>query len=309
MELDISEINLSKTQLHSEDFVQHEIINSKFCITMISDGNGSIGSNSKTDIYQYNNIYELGSTISITTDFYSKYIFKNLTKYLKYNDLNITDIIDNINNDIDSIYKERENTIRFCMLVTILDMNNNKLHTFNIGDCGFSLIDLDNKQIIRNKLQDIKRLSFNGRGTALVVCPNSIHNNVNQEREYINYDCINVPKRFTFIQYSDGLDYDIAIPLAEIEQKIKRTITFDDYDFDDYTIIKGYTQLLKDKLKKDKHDSKYVKYNITKKEMVNISTSYKNSKDILTHIMKQIFSTDSRIKKQDDIAICVIHYG
>ena len=305
--MDISRINLSKNQFHSEDFVDYEIIDNTYCVMINSGGSGSAGTCLKTDVYQFEtNLFELGSTVAITTHHYSKRILRDITRHIKMHGFNFGSFYNCLIGSLESVRNENSNSIYFCILISVLNFVEKKIYVFNIGDCGYTLLDLDTKEIVRNSPHSIKKLSFNGRGTALVACPNTVHNDKLQGMEDVAVKLYKMPNHFVYIQYSAGLDYDIAVPITELEKNMGKVIDFDTQDFSGPEVVKSFSTLLKEKLKRDKPNTIFSRYNLTARELKNIVSSQKNSKNIITHIMKHIFAIDGRRRKYDDISICVL---
>ena len=90
MVLDVTSINFSKDNLHSEDAVLHEVINEQYVTFINSDGNGSAGKRSQKVLHKFDNDnLELASIIAVTTNYYTNRIFKSIVNDLKFNKFSI----------------------------------------------------------------------------------------------------------------------------------------------------------------------------------------------------------------------------
>ena len=117
-----------------------------------------------------------------------------------------------------------------------------------------------------------------------------------------------MPERFVYLQYSDGLDYDIAIPLDMLKEEYKDDI----FNFSDPKLIKIYDKLHNKIINSDTPNLKYSRYNITKSEMAKIVFSNKNSDDTMIGIIKhlnEIKNTKNERIKNDDISLCILYKG
>uniref|UniRef100_A0A6C0LJ98 PPM-type phosphatase domain-containing protein n=1 Tax=viral metagenome TaxID=1070528 RepID=A0A6C0LJ98_9ZZZZ len=309
MVLDVTSINFSKDNLHSEDAVLHEVINEQYVTFINSDGNGSAGKRSQKVLHKFDNDnLELASIIAVTTNYYTNRIFKSIVNDLKFNKFSIERASRRIEHIIINEIKLDKRLVYFCFLLSVIDLKNKKLYSIGVGDCLYTVFDLKNGTMETNTLQKTQSLAFNGRGSALVGCPISIHN-TSSYLYPINVKVSNIPDKFIFLQYSDGLGYDIAVPIHIIENELKRTITWDDESLTDDNIIKTHKKIEEKILKKDKPDSSYSRYNITKNEMYKVLSNNKSTTKIILELIKCTeYAPDNR-RKNDDISLVVFYHN
>ena len=304
--MSISCTNLSKNNLHSEDSISHSYINERYIVIANADGNGSLGQQSPKILHNFNNDqYKLCSIIAITTDFYINKLMNDVCSIIKLFDVDTNKIEKRINYIFTTIAKDNRQTC-FSFLISILDLKDKIVYNYGLGDCTCVIYNKDNNMISYHTLQKTQRLTFNCRGAALISCPNSI-SNCNRDRMKLQTAINKLPQRFIFLQYSDGLDYDVAVPCYMIEDKVRRQIEWDQHFYDDPNIIRIYNKLKEGILKKDKPCPQYTKYNLSNKELLKILITHKNESSIciLSHIIQYATTVDDQRKKCDDISLAV----
>ena len=306
--MDINKINISKNNDYSEDYVSYKVINSKYTVITISDGNGNFTEN-KSKLYNINNKLRICSEISFSTYVYTNKILNDIYLYLK----NIDETFDykiikqKINNFILRLNNDNIN-ICFCFLISIIDIKNLKLYTYNIGDCTYSLINLETYELYKKPSQKYNKLALNIEGNALINCPYFVQNRSRIDCNIMSINIVDLPKKFAFIQYSNGLDYDISVPITMIEHKLRRHININDYNLTNSEILKTYSYIKNKILNRDSPNTKYSKYNITNKELIEIVKTNNNSYDIINGIVNNYKNINNKRRKIDDISICVLYY-
>ena len=66
--------------------------------------------------------------------------------------------------------------------------------------------------------------------------------------------------------------------------------------------------LMKCNLSKDKPDTQYCKYNLTRKELKHLINRNKNSKELIKDIIRSVSHISSSRRKIDDISLCILKY-
>ena len=275
--MDTSLVNISKSDKMSEDYVCLDHTNN-YSVIIQADGNGTVGSLSDT-ININNKIY---SEVALTTSDICNRLLKDIIYYINDRNNSITlseafryTLRIQIFNILGCIWHK----VAFCILISIIDKQNNVLHTYSVGDCSLSIYDIiSNKLIIKppDPIQEIRAIYNVYR-----IVPSSI---LDANIPKIYYWNIKLPSRYVLITYSDGLDYDIRIPIDDITEK---------------NIIKQKQQFI-DLSKKPK----YFVSNISKDSLTNIIAD--NYKKGAYNITSNIISTITPLKRVDDVSMCVL---
>ena len=170
--MDLSTINISKNTLHTHSSLISEQITDKYHIMGVSKGEQGKNTNNSVDMYKFDSdVYELGDITTITSFFYTKRIIRHIKNYLDtkiYDDKNIKEIILSQVNKLFTVLVD----VKFYILVSIFNFIDNQLYIFNIGDCGYIMKNVQNKNICMNSLKLDKDgyLQYTKNGYTFIVC-------------------------------------------------------------------------------------------------------------------------------------------
>jgi len=288
--------NISKNSyIESEDYITYRVINERFICSIVSDGNGSVGLRSPIGEYPFENmIHKRATFVSFSTYQYSLIIINKVCEYL----LNLP-VHDSISfKPLKKIYgqinymllKDIRDDICFCSLLTIIDRQNNRLYYCSIGDCSFSVVNLNTNRIKSKIQQKVRKITY--QGNALVRIPESLTNSIS-DPIIIDMGTIKLPKSYIFLLYSDGIDYDYRFPLSLAGTQHNITEN-------------KYLNNKLDKLIKE-NNSIYYTVAIKKDEILRICLDKNNN---VSQIMNKILDiVENNIKenkcKKDDISILI----
>lgn len=314
----ISYANISKDKSSSsEDSVKSGKLN-HFVITVIADGNGSIGVSSR----HYNKGGLRYSEIALTTETLVNRMYDHISKIinrmLEIRTEESKDLLSPLfelrslryvfKNGIQKIIPRVVGEVCCCLMLTVIDTHNRKFYCVSIGDCDYTIYNVKDKgnitpHAIKN-LQDSSKI-YKRSDCNYIAVPNSvIASNVSD----FNIGTIEtyespLPEKYCVLVYSDGLSKEAYIPEEDIIEEIEGIILERNMNINARDFINKDPNVLVTTFNLLKYIEKYLVYVIRPEELLSIiETEINNgSKSIIKKIM---LHTDESYK-QDDRSISV----
>lgn len=216
----IHELNQSKNDYYgSEDSIKSGIINNYF-ITIIADGNGTVGLQSKK--YHKDNLQY--SEIALSTEQLVMGLYKYVTSILLIENITLNYLSTIVQEGLYKIANKINYQICCCLICVVINRSTSVLYSISIGDCDFTIFDISNINNIYQFYTKSQQTTIQLYQTSsnnyiqvpnVIICPPFSMGMIDQCQ-------LQLPYQYCILVYSDGLSREAVIPEKDFKEGINK---------------------------------------------------------------------------------------